>query len=150
MALIMLVAAGMVAYMCDGAGAWNKPLGAVGVGHAVYDAVHSRSWLESTGRLALYRHRTTGSEYSAYCTFWTQDGAWLTLYRHRATGAEYLAYVPDATRSVPTIPAAEGAEREAEEGGGLRWLVFGMAFRTKFESSTGVPHILEREFFAMF
>ena len=48
MALIMLVAAGMVAYMCDGAGAWNKPLGAVGVGHAVYDAVHSR-WLESTG-----------------------------------------------------------------------------------------------------
>eukprot|EP00581_Thalassiosira_minuscula_P002514 CAMPEP_0183742174 /NCGR_PEP_ID=MMETSP0737-20130205/64115_1 /TAXON_ID=385413 /ORGANISM="Thalassiosira miniscula, Strain CCMP1093" /LENGTH=193 /DNA_ID=CAMNT_0025977715 /DNA_START=39 /DNA_END=617 /DNA_ORIENTATION=+ len=47
----------------------HKPPGAVGVGHAAYDALHS-SWLE---------------EYEAR----------LTLYRHRATGAEYLAYVPD-------------------------------------------------------
>ncbi|EED88712.1 metalloprotease, partial [Thalassiosira pseudonana CCMP1335] len=68
--------------------------GAVDVGHAAYDTLHS-SWLE---------------EYEAR----------LTLYRHRATGAEYLAgYDPKPDK------------------------VFGVAFRTKPESSTGVPHILE-------
>ena len=65
----------------------------------------------------------------------------LTLYRHRATGAEFLAFVPDAVTS-------------GFKGGGGEEVydpkpdkVFGVAFRTKPESSTGVPHILERELY---
>lgn len=92
----------------------GHPPGAVGVGHAAYDSVHS-SWLE---------------EYEAR----------LTLYRHRATGAEFLAYVPDATRTGPNYDSDNGGYDPKPDK------VFGVAFRTKPESSTGVPHILEREF----
>ncbi|KAL9189535.1 hypothetical protein ACHAXT_009210 [Thalassiosira profunda] len=89
----------------------RRPPGAVGVGHAAYDTVHS-SWL---------------SEYEAQ----------LTLYRHRATGAEYLAFVPDATRNGPNAGGGGGGYDPKPDK------VFGVAFRTKPESSTGVPHILE-------
>ena len=98
----------------------RRPPGAVGVGHASYDALHS-SFIE---------------EYDAR----------LTLYRHRATGAEFLAFVPDTTRSGPN-------HSTGGDGGGYDPKpdkVFGVAFRTKPESSTGVPHILERESISLF
>ena len=102
------------------------------VGHEGYDALHSSRIVEFEGRL--------------------------TLYRHRATGAEFLAYVPDSTRTGgPSPPSSNnnggggggGGGGGDDDGGGYDPKpdkVFGIAFRTKPESSTGVPHILEREF----
>ena len=90
----------------------RPPPGAVGVGHAAYDTLHS-SWLE---------------EYDAR----------LTLYRHRSTGAEFLAFIPDSTRSGPTH-SGRGYDPRPDR-------VFGVAFRTPPKTSTGVPHILEREY----
>jgi hypothetical protein len=66
----------------------------------------------------------------------------LTLYRHKVTGAEFLAYIPDHS-------SHEEGSNKGNGGGGYDPKpdkVFGVAFRTKPESSTGVPHILEREF----
>lgn len=98
-----------------GSGHGGPPPGALGVGHASYDTVHS-SYLE---------------EYNAR----------LTLYRHRSTGAEYLAFVPDNKGS------GGGDESSSSSGYDPKPdKVFGIAFRTKPESSTGVPHILEREY----
>jgi hypothetical protein len=72
----------------------------------------------------------------------------LTLYRHQVTGAEFLAYIPDHSSN-----NEEGKSNKGKGGGGGGGgydpkpdKVFGVAFRTKPESSTGVPHILEREF----
>jgi hypothetical protein len=63
----------------------------------------------------------------------------LTLYRHRATGAEFLAYVPDAvTANFKGGSGEDDYDPKPDK-------VFGVAFRTKPESSTGVPHILERK-----
>lgn len=95
----------------------GPPPGALGVGHASYDTVHS-SYLE---------------EYNAR----------LTLYRHRSTGAEYLAFVPDNNKG-----SGYGGDESSSSSGydPKPDKVFGIAFRTKPESSTGVPHILEREF----
>lgn len=113
--LVTLVLAAIFAYVeRSDVPRLGHPPGAVGVGHAAYDSVHS-SWLE---------------EYEAR----------LTLYRHRATGAEFLAYVPDATRTGPNYDSDNGGYDPKPDK------VFGVAFRTKPESSTGVPHILEREF----
>ena len=99
----------------------HAPPGAEGVGHASYDTLHA-SFLE---------------EYDAR----------LTLYRHRATGAEFLAFVPEATRSGPGHSGSGGIGSDGGEGYDPKPdKVFGVAFRTKPESSTGVPHILEREF----
>ena len=95
----------------------GPPPGALGVGHASYDTVHS-SYLE---------------EYNAR----------LTLYRHRSTGAEYLAFVPDNNG----IGSGGGDESSGYDPKPDK--VFGIAFRTKPESSTGVPHILEREFISI-
>ena len=96
----------------------RRPPGAVGVGHAAYDAL-------SSGRLEEY-------------------GASLTLYRHKATGAEFLAYVPDGTRRGPS--SGTGSSGRGEGGAGYDPKpdkVFGVSFRTRPESSTGVPHVLE-------
>jgi hypothetical protein len=71
----------------------------------------------------------------------TEYEARLTLYRHRATGAEFLAFVPDKVTSGFKGGGVSGEEYDPKPD-----KVFGVAFRTKPESSTGVPHILEREF----
>lgn len=63
----------------------------------------------------------------------------LTLYRHRATGAEFLAFIPDAVTANFKGGSGEDYDPKPDK-------VFGVAFRTKPESSTGVPHILEREY----
>lgn len=98
-------------------GSSHPPPGAVGVGHSSYDTVQS----------------TRLEEYAAR----------LTLYRHRVTGAEFLAFIPDA---VTSGPSTNGNTGRGEEYDPKPDKVFGVAFRTKPESSTGVPHILEREF----
>jgi len=95
----------------------SHPPGAVGVGHASYDAIESTYLYEYKAQLSLYRHRTTG--------------------------AEFLTFVPESG-------AAEGSFGSSSNEGGSGYdpkpdKVFGIAFRTKPESSTGVPHILERE-----
>ena len=95
----------------------SHPPGAVGVGHASYDAIESTYLYEYKAQLSLYRHRTTG--------------------------AEFLTFVPDKSGT------GEGGSFSNEGGGGYDPKpdkVFGIAFRTKPESSTGVPHILEREY----
>jgi Zn-dependent M16 (insulinase) family peptidase len=70
-------------------------------------------------------------------TFIDEYHARLTLYKHRSTGAEFLAFVPDTTRQGPnTLFTTNGYDPKPDK-------VFGIAFRTKPESSTGVPHILE-------
>ena len=92
-----------------------SPPGAVGVGHAAYDTVHSSYVMEYDGRL--------------------------TLYKHRITGAEFLAYVPTHT-SDGLSGGSGGYDPKPDK-------VFGVAFRTKPESSTGVPHILERKFYVV-
>eukprot|EP00584_Thalassiosira_punctigera_P001492 CAMPEP_0172534620 /NCGR_PEP_ID=MMETSP1067-20121228/6914_1 /TAXON_ID=265564 ORGANISM="Thalassiosira punctigera, Strain Tpunct2005C2" /NCGR_SAMPLE_ID=MMETSP1067 /ASSEMBLY_ACC=CAM_ASM_000444 /LENGTH=1239 /DNA_ID=CAMNT_0013319433 /DNA_START=10 /DNA_END=3729 /DNA_ORIENTATION=+ len=113
----LLLAAGVAYWTSGEGGLWagsssrKKPPGAVGVGHAAYDALHSSTLVEHRARL--------------------------TLYRHRATGAEFLAFVPDATRSGPSNEEGRGGYDPKPDK------VFGVAFRTKPESSTGVPHILE-------
>ena len=106
-----------VYYFNDGTNNPNSlrrpPPGAVGVGHASYDTIES--------------------------TFVEEYNARLTLYKHRSTGAEFLAFVPDSTRKGSN-------SNTAGNGGGYDPKpdkVFGIAFRTKPESSTGVPHILE-------
>lgn len=63
----------------------------------------------------------------------------LTLYRHKATGAEFLAYIPDSDSKEGPAPKGGGGYDPKPDK------VFGVSFRTKPESSTGVPHILERE-----
>jgi len=77
----------------------------------------------------------------------------LTLYRHLATGAEFLAYIPDSKEG--TLAGGKSGKSKGKAGGGSDEgggydpkpdKVFGVAFRTKPESNTGVPHILEREF----
>ena len=96
-----------------------SPPGAVGVGHAAYDTVHSSYVVEYDGRL--------------------------TLYKHRITGAEFLAYVPEHHTT-------DGLSGGGSGSGGYDPKpdkVFGVAFRTKPESSTGVPHILERKFYVV-
>ena len=96
--------------------ALRRPPGAVGVGHASYDTIES--------------------------TFVEEYDARLTLYRHRSTGAEFLAHVPDSTRNGPnkngntSTSSGRGYDPKPDK-------VFGIAFRTKPESSTGVPHIME-------
>jgi len=94
----------------------SHPPGAVGVGHASYDAIESTYLYEYKAQLSLYRHRTSG--------------------------AEFLTFVPDKSGS-------EGSFGSSSKGGSgydpKPDKVFGIAFRTKPESSTGVPHILERE-----
>ena len=121
----------------------RPPPGADGVGHAAYDVLASSRLTERAARLALYRHR--------------------------ATGAEYLAFVPDATRRGPDRGGgpAGGYDPKPDKVPCERHLllpclgsavqlkcvrcpqtnaqVFGVAFRTRPESSTGVAHILERE-----
>ena len=96
------------------------------VAHAAYEALHS-SRLE---------------EYDAQ----------LTLYRHKATGAEFLSFIPHSKEgTMPGGGGASGGKTKNKAGGGSEGYdpkpdkVFGVAFRTKPESSTGVPHILERE-----
>jgi hypothetical protein len=54
-----------------------------------------------------------------------------------------LAFIPDA---VTSGPSTNGNTGRGEEYDPKPDKVFGVAFRTKPESSTGVPHILEREF----
>eukprot|EP00956_Cyclotella_meneghiniana_P040059 scaffold185761_cov22-Cyclotella_meneghiniana.AAC.2 len=111
----------------------HRPPGAVGVGHSSYDTLSSR-FLE---------------EYEAH----------LTLYRHRASGAEFLAFVPDSSVSGSNHVGGKNkkggsvitssSENDNEENyyyDPKPDKVFGVAFRTKPESSTGVPHILEREY----
>lgn len=99
----------------------RPPPGAVGVGHASYDTIES--------------------------TFVEEYNARLTLYKHRSTGAEFLAFVPDSSRKGPTTTTAGGSNNNNSGGGGgydpKPDKVFGIAFRTKPDSSTGVPHILE-------
>ena len=95
----------------------SHPPGAVGVGHASYDAIESTYLYEYKAQLSLYRHRTSG--------------------------AEFLTFVPDKS-------GIEGSFGSSSNEGGSGYdpkpdKVFGIAFRTKPESSTGVPHILERE-----
>ena len=95
----------------------SHPPGAVGVGHASYDAIESAYLYEYKAQLSLYRHRTSG--------------------------AEFLTFVPDKS-------GGEGSFGSSSNEGGSGYdpkpdKVFGIAFRTKPESSTGVPHILERE-----
>ena len=109
-----------VYYFNDGTNPNNSlrrpPPGAVGVGHASYDTIES--------------------------TFIEEYDARLTLYKHRSTGAEFLAYVPDSTRKGPNT----SGNSNNSGGGGYDPKpdkVFGIAFRTKPSSSTGVPHILE-------
>jgi Zn-dependent M16 (insulinase) family peptidase len=70
-------------------------------------------------------------------TFIEEYEARLTLYKHRSTGAEFLAFVPDTTRQGPNAAGGGGGYDPKPDK------VFGIAFRTKPESSTGVPHILE-------
>ncbi len=95
------------------------------VAHAAYEALHS-SRLE---------------EYDAQ----------LTLYRHKATGAEFLSYIPHSKEGKMPGGGASGGKTNGGGSGGSQGYdpkpdkVFGVAFRTKPESSTGVPHILERE-----
>ena len=62
----------------------------------------------------------------------------MTLYKHRRTGAEFLSYVPDTGGDEGGTGGRGGYDPKPDK-------VFGVAFRTKPESSTGVPHILERE-----
>ncbi len=95
----------------------RPPPGAVGVGHASYDTIES--------------------------TFVEEYNARLTLYKHRSTGAEFLAYVPDSSRKGPNTNS--GSSNNSGGGGydPKPDKVFGIAFRTKPDSSTGVPHILE-------
>ena len=66
----------------------------------------------------------------------------LTLYKHRITGAEFLAYVPEHHSDGLSGSGSGGYDPKPDK-------VFGVAFRTKPESSTGVPHILERKFFML-
>jgi Zn-dependent M16 (insulinase) family peptidase len=99
----------------------RKPPGAVGVGHESYDTIES--------------------------TFVEEYNARLTLYKHRSTGAEFLAFVPDNTRKGPNTAGGDTSSSSGS-GSGSGYdpkpdKVFGIAFRTKPESSTGVPHILE-------
>ena len=97
----------------------SHPPGAVGVGHASYDAIESTYLYEYKAQLSLYRHRTSG--------------------------AEFLTFVPDKSGTEGSFGSSSN---EGGSGGGYDPKpdkVFGIAFRTKPESSTGVPHILERE-----
>lgn len=100
-----------------------------------------------SGVLPLFRSShpppgAVGVGHSAYDTIQStrleEYDARLTLYRHRATGAEFLAFVPDAVTA--SFKGGSGEEYDPKPD-----KVFGVAFRTKPESSTGVPHILERE-----
>jgi Zn-dependent M16 (insulinase) family peptidase len=81
-----------------------------------------------------------GVGHAAYDTiessFLEEYNARLTWYKHRSTGAEFLAFVPDSTRNGPSDGGGGGYDPKPDK-------VFGVAFRTKPESSTGVPHILE-------
>lgn len=104
------------------------------------------------GSLPLFRSShpppgAVGVGHSSYDTVQSsrleEYNARLTLYRHRATGAEFLAYVPDAV----TSGFKGGGEEEVYDPKPDK--VFGVAFRTKPESSTGVPHILERELYCV-
>lgn len=124
--LLLLIAVTLRYYYNGDAISSHRPPGAVGVGHASYDTLTSV-------RIDEYQARAT-------------------LYRHRATGAEFLAVVPDAARNGGgggggggTTTAAGGGEQGEYYYDPKPDKVFGVAFRTKPESSTGVPHILERK-----
>ena len=74
--------------------------------------------------------------YDVLDSSWLEEyEATLTLYKHKPTGAEFLAYIPNATRS-----GQGGVEYDPKPD-----KVFAVAFRTKPQSSNGLPHILERE-----
>eukprot|EP00956_Cyclotella_meneghiniana_P032877 scaffold91887_cov39-Cyclotella_meneghiniana.AAC.6 len=134
--LLLLFLITIISRITDTSTTHHRPPGAVGVGHSSYDTLSSIS-LE---------------EYEAH----------LTLYRHRATGAEFLAFVPDSSvRGNHNVGGknkkggsviTSSSENDNEENyyyDPKPDKVFGVAFRTKPESSTGVPHILEREYMFM-
>lgn len=99
--------------------------------HSAYDTIQTSYIIEYTGRL--------------------------TLYKHYGTGAEVLAYIPDlsptTTTSAAMTSSSSGSSNSSKDKDDnvvgydpKPDKVFGVAFRTKPESSTGVPHILEREY----
>jgi hypothetical protein len=101
--------------------------------------------------------------HSAYTTIQTsyiiEYTGQLTLYKHISTGAEVLAYIPDLSTPSPTTGGSSSSnnnsKKDKDSNNNVGYdpkpdKVFGVAFRTKPESSTGVPHILEREYMYIF
>lgn len=87
------------------------------------------------GAMGVVEH----AAYDVLDSSWLEEyEATLTLYRHQVTGAEFLAYVPNVTRSGLGGEDEGGYDPKPDK-------VFGVSFRTKTESSSGLPHILERE-----
>jgi hypothetical protein len=99
------------------------------VTHSAYDTIQTKYIVEYTGRL--------------------------TLYKHGGTGAEVLAYIPDLFSSPTSAATMTSSNSKKDKDSNVGYdpkpdKVFGVAFRTKPESSTGVPHILEREYLYCF
>ena len=103
----------------------NVPMLGRPVTHSAYDTIQTNYIVEYTGRL--------------------------TLYKHGGTGAEVLAYIPDLLSSPTSAATMTNSNSKKDKDSNVGYdpkpdKVFGVAFRTKPESSTGVPHILEREY----
>lgn len=101
----------------------NVPMLGSPVTHSAYDTIQTNYIVEYTGRL--------------------------TLYKHGGTGAEVLAFIPDLFSPTSATMTSSNSKKDKDSNVGYDPKpdkVFGVAFRTKPESSTGVPHILEREY----